>query len=179
MPETSPKHGAAILRDMDISDLDRLDDDAARAVVTAWAAVPRWVEGVLDGRPYDSVDDLAAAADRSARTWTDDEVAAALADHPRIGERPVGDGASAAASRVEQSSSADADTATAEALRAGNAAYETRFDRVFLVRAAGRTAADILVELERRLDNDDATERAEVADELRAIALLRLERTFA
>ncbi len=179
MPETSPKHGAAILRDMDISDLDRLDDDGARTVVAAWADVPRWVGAVLDARPYDSVDDLAATADRLARTWTDDEVAAALADHPRIGERHAGTGASAAASRVEQSSSADADAATTEALRVGNAAYEARFDRVFLVRAAGRSAAEILTELERRLENDDAAERAEVADELRAIALLRLERTFA
>lgn len=179
MPETSPKHGAAILRDMDISDLDRLDADGARDVVAAWAAVPRWVDAVLDGRPYDSVDDLAATADRLARTWTDAEVAAALADHPRIGDRPVGTGASAAASRVEQSSSSGADAPTAAAIRAGNAAYEGRFDRVFLVRAAGRSAAEILAELERRLDNDDTTERAEVADELRAIALLRLERTFA
>lgn len=179
MPETSPKHGAAILRDMDISDLDRLDTTGARAVVAAWAAVPRWVDALVDGRPYASVDDLAATADRLARTWTDDEVASALADHPRIGERPVGTSASAAASRVEQSSSSDADAATTEALRAGNAAYEERFDRVFLVRAAGRSAAEILAELERRLGNDDAAERAEVADELRAIALLRLERTFA
>ena len=162
-----------------IGRFDRLDAADARALVTSWAAVPRWVDAVLAGRPYASVAALADAAERAARTWTDDEVAAALADHPRIGERPDGAGASAAASRVEQSSSADADEATRAAIRDGNAAYEARFDRVFLVRAAGRSADEILAELRRRLDNDDATERAEVAGELRAIALLRLERTFA
>jgi 2-oxo-4-hydroxy-4-carboxy-5-ureidoimidazoline decarboxylase len=46
---------------------------------------------------------------------------------------------------------------------------------VFLVRAAGRTSADILAELERRLGNDDATEREETVAALRDIALLRLE----
>ena len=58
---------------------------------------------------------------------------------------------------------------------AGNRAYEERFDRVFLIRAAGRGAGEILAELERRLGNDDATERAETLEQLRQIALLRLE----
>ena len=60
-------------------------------------------------------------------------------------------------------------------LVAGNAAYEERFGRVFLIRAAGRDAEAILAELDRRLGNDDATERAETVDNLRQIALLRLE----
>lgn len=157
---------------------DRLDDDAARDIVASWAAVPRWADAVLAGRPYGSADALAVAADRLARTWTDDEVDAALAEHPRIGDRPVGDGAAAAASRLEQAASAEADVDTAAALRAGNAAYEARFDRVFLVRAAGRSADQVLAELRRRMANDDATERVEVADQLREIALLRLERSI-
>ena len=63
----------------------------------------------------------------------------------------------------------------AERLAAGNRAYEERFDRVFLIRAAGRDAPEILAELERRLGNDDATERGETVTQLREIALLRLE----
>ncbi len=58
---------------------------------------------------------------------------------------------------------------------AGNRAYEERFDRVFLIRAAGRDSSEILSELERRLGNDDVTERAETLTQLRQIALLRLE----
>jgi 2-oxo-4-hydroxy-4-carboxy-5-ureidoimidazoline decarboxylase len=46
---------------------------------------------------------------------------------------------------------------------------------VFLIRAAGRDAEEILAELERRLGNDDATERDETVEQLRQIALLRLE----
>ena len=55
-------------------------------------------------------------------------------------------------------------------LAAGNAAYEQRFGRVFLIRAAGRDAEQILAELDRRLGNDDETERAETVDNLRQIA---------
>ncbi len=42
---------------------------------------------------------------------------------------------------------------------------------MFLIRAAGRDAEQILAELDRRLGNDDATERAETVDNLRQIAL--------
>ena len=45
------------------------------------------------------------------------------------------------------------------ALAEGNREYEKRFDRVFLIRAAGRSSAEILAELHRRLGNDDETER--------------------
>jgi 2-oxo-4-hydroxy-4-carboxy-5-ureidoimidazoline decarboxylase len=64
---------------------------------------------------------------------------------------------------------------TAGRLAAGNAAYEQRFDRVFLIRAAGRSADEILAELDRRLENDDATERSETVEQLGEIAVLRLE----
>ena len=46
---------------------------------------------------------------------------------------------------------------------------------MFLIRAAGRSSAEILAELDRRLGNDDATEREETVTALRDIALLRLD----
>ena len=56
----------------------------------------------------------------------------------------------------------------------GNRAYEERFGRVFLICATGLGGDEILAALRDRLGNDDATEAAVVADELRKIALLRL-----
>ncbi len=47
---------------------------------------------------------------------------------------------------------------------------------MFLIRAAGRSEAEILGALEARLANDPETERGVVASELREIAVLRLER---
>ena len=81
-----------------------------------------------------------------------------------------------AASAREQAGVDPADGDTARELAAGNAAYEERFGHVFLIRAAGRDAEEILAELDRRLGNDDEAERAETVDNLRQIAMLRLER---
>ena len=49
---------------------------------------------------------------------------------------------------------------------------------MFLIRAAGRDGDEILAELERRLGNDDDAERAETVEQLRQIALLRLEQVL-
>jgi 2-oxo-4-hydroxy-4-carboxy-5-ureidoimidazoline decarboxylase len=46
---------------------------------------------------------------------------------------------------------------------------------VFLIRAKGRDTREILAELERRLRNDQQTEEKEVVDQLREIAVLRLQ----
>ena len=61
----------------------------------------------------------------------------------------------------------------------GNQTYEQQFGRIFLVRAAGRSRIEILAELHRRLGLSAAEEAAEVADQLRQIALLRLPTLFA
>lgn len=137
--------------------------------------VPRWAEVIADGRPYGSADEIRETADRAALDLTEDEVHAALAAHPRIGERPVGDGESASLSRSEQSGVDDQDRA---ALRAANAEYEQRFGHVYLVCASGRSGAELLEILRSRLHNDPATELGVVADELRKIALLRLEKVI-
>ena len=140
-----------------------------RDVLLGCLSVPRWADEILAGQPYADEDALIAKADEAARTLSDEELDQALSGHPRIGER------GGAQSRKEQSGVDPTQADTAARLAAGNAAYEERFDRVFLIRAAGRDAEEILSELDRRLQNDDATERAETVDNLRQIALLRLE----
>jgi 2-oxo-4-hydroxy-4-carboxy-5-ureidoimidazoline decarboxylase len=147
--------------------------ETPRDLLLACLAEPRWADEVAAGAPYASADALAEAADRAARTLTAEEVEAALADHPRIGERHAGSGRSSAFSASEQAASLSPDEALAERLLAGNRAYEERFGRVFLIRAAGRDRAAIVDELERRLHLDDASEAAVVADQLREITVLR------
>src|SRR4029453_5484204 len=57
----------------------------------------------------------------------------------------------------------------------GNGAEEERFGHVFLIRASGRTAPELLAALRQRLANDPDTEWGVVAEELREITRLRLE----
>lgn len=162
---------------MRLDEFNHLTDDAAREEIAVWARIGPWVDDLAAGRPYASVDDLAAAAETGANAWTRAELDAALASHPRIGEKPRGHGSEAAASRSEQSAMQTADDALTRAIAEGNRAYESRFGRVFLIRAAGRTPAEILTELTRRLDNDDETEVSEALDQLAQIAVLRLRST--
>ena len=155
-----------------------IPDDVLRARLATSLGVQRYVDEVAGGAPYPDLDALLAAADAAASSLTPAEVDEALSHHPRIGERPVGNGADAAHSRREQSSADADDPSLADAMARGNRAYEERFGRIFLIRAAGRSRREILAELDRRLGLDDAAERAEVAHQLREIALLRL-RTMA
>ena len=149
--------------------VDRLPEPDARELLASCLAAPGWVDGILADRPYVDREALLAHAAELAARLTDEDVTTAMARHPRIGER-AGAGHDAAFSAAEQSAVDPGDAA----LREGNAVYEQRFDRVFLIRAAGRSSTEILDELHRRLGNDDETESREVARQLGEIALLRL-----
>lgn len=136
--------------------------------------VERWINDLVSARPFSTFADLEESATRSAAPFSHDEIAAALAHHPRIGEQAGGNSQEAALSRGEQAA-LDLNAGIVERLAAANRAYEQRFDRVFLIRAAGRSSEEILAECQRRLQNTDEAELAEVADQLRQIALLRLQ----
>ena len=154
--------------------LNALPERELEERLTACLPVPRWVAAVRDGRPYAAWPELEATASAAAQHLDDEELEAALAGHPRIGERAASPHHNAAASAREQAGVDPADAAGARALAGGTAADERRFDGVFLIGAAGRSAPEILAELDRRLGNDDDAEREETVTQLREIALLRL-----
>ena len=159
----------------DLAAFNSEPEETAAERLRACNAAPRFVRAVLSGRPYPDAGALVAAAEEAARSLPWDEVAVALAAHPRIGDRVSGSSAEAEASRREQSSMSDADAAVRAALVDGNRAYEERFDHVFLVRASGRSPEEMLAELRRRLDNDVDTERAEVTEQLAQITAIRVK----
>lgn len=140
--------------------------------------VERWVADVRAAGPFADLDALLEIASEAASPLTPAEVEEALAHHPRIGERPAAGATGADHSRREQASADAADPHLAERMAAGNAAYEQRFGRIFLIRALGRSRAEILAELDRRLTLDDAEELAVVGEQLREIAILRLTGMF-
>jgi 2-oxo-4-hydroxy-4-carboxy-5-ureidoimidazoline decarboxylase len=151
---------------------DRLEED-----LLACCAAPAWAAEIVAGRPYADRAAVLAAADAAGRDLSWAEVSKGLAAHPRIGERAQGESRDAAWSRREQSSAAaTADDSSKKALIEANRAYEDRFGHVFLIFASGRSQAEILAAARERLANDEETERAIVTDQLRRIALLRLER---
>jgi 2-oxo-4-hydroxy-4-carboxy-5-ureidoimidazoline decarboxylase len=157
-----------------IDDFNSEPPDRAVEALRACNAAPRFAAELVAGRPFRDVETLVSRAEEVARGLPWDEVAMALAAHPRIGDRVEGSTAEASSSRTEQSSMADADDAVRAALADGNRTYEERFDHVFLIRASGRSPEEMLAELRRRLDNDEESERAEVTEQLAQITALRV-----
>ena len=134
--------------------LNEAPTEQAADRLAACNASRRWIEQVLANRPYADVESLLLTAERVARSLEWDDVGQALDAHPRIGDRASGQNTEATWSRQEQSAVGTADPQTQDALREGNVAYERRFGHVFLIRAAGRSAEEMLAELRRRLGND-------------------------
>jgi OHCU decarboxylase len=138
----------------------------------------RWVEAMLARRPFESVDDLLAAADGAWRATGPEDWDEAFAHHPRIGERHATASVSATArawSSGEQGAATDAGAAARAALAEANEAYERRFGRIYIVCAAGRSAGELLADIAVRMQNDPDGERAVAAEEQRKITRLRLE----
>lgn len=160
---------------MDLQEFNALSAPDAATAIRPCLDVPRWIEEVVATRPYATVQDAVAQAERSGAALTADEVDQALAHHPRIGDRAEGESSEAQLSRGEQAGLGTLGDDVKTRLARGNAEYEQRFDQVFLIRAAGRTPEEILSELERRMDHTPEQEAAEVADQLSQIAALRLE----
>jgi 2-oxo-4-hydroxy-4-carboxy-5-ureidoimidazoline decarboxylase len=156
---------------VDVDGFNALPAAEAERELLACCAAPAFARTVAAGRPYPDRESLRAAADAALRLLSWHDVEQAMAAHPRIGERPAGQGRESAWSRREQSG-----VEAGDALVEANRAYEQRFGHVFLVFASGKDQAQILAAARARLGNDETTERAIVQDELRKITLLRLER---
>ena len=140
--------------------------------------VPRWIEEITAARPFASLDALLSSARGAADPFTPAELEGALSHHPRIGEKAGGKSAEASMSRNEQSGVDQRDPETAAALAEGNRAYEEKFGRVFLIRAAGRSANEMLTALQERLGHTPEQEEPVVAEQLREIAVLRLKQSL-
>ena len=158
-----------------LHDFNHLPHEKALALIHPCVALPEWADALALGRPYAIRDELFDTANALTQNWDEAALAQALSAHPRIGEKPAGSQAEAALSRQEQGEVNDRDADLARALSEGNARYEARFGRVFLIRAKGRSGEEILQALHARLENSDAQEVRAALEQLREITLLRLE----
>jgi 2-oxo-4-hydroxy-4-carboxy-5-ureidoimidazoline decarboxylase len=148
-------------------------EEVERALLSCCTSA-QWARLVAAGRPYSSPAELYAEADAATGGLGDAEFDAALAGHPRIGERA---GIQHSAGSVgEQSAVSQSSDATLVALAEGNREYEARFGHVYLVCADGRSGEELLRVLRERLGNDPPTERANARAELGKINRLRLSR---
>lgn len=140
----------------------------------------RWVAEMSERRPFRSAEALYAAAERAADALGPDDWLEAFSQHPRIGDveslRERFGKTSGDWSEGEQSGMDGASDEVIERLADGNRRYEDRFGYLFIVCATGKSAAEMLEELEERLDHSPDDELAVASAEQRKITRLRLEK---
>jgi OHCU decarboxylase len=177
---------------MRLEDLNALDAETAARELLRCCGSRRWAERMAGLRPFVSIEGMAGAADRVFETLDRADWLEAFAAHPKIGggspppsrrsshEPGASGGGRASAERgsdwseQEQASIADAADATLRRLADANRDYEVRFGYIFIVCAMGKSAAEMLELLERRIDHDPAIELGVAADEQRKITRVRL-----
>ena len=171
---------------MRLDDLNRLDDGAAVRQLLQCCGSSRWAARMAASRPFGDLAAMVQAADRVFATLERADWLEAFGAHPAIGASGAGEagkaGGGAGASQVEgwasheQQLVADATDATRRRLADLNRAYEVRFGYIFIVCATGKTGAEMLAVLERRLDNDPESELQIAANEQQKITHLRLQK---
>jgi 2-oxo-4-hydroxy-4-carboxy-5-ureidoimidazoline decarboxylase len=157
--------------------LDRVDAGEARRLLTTCCGSRRWVEHMLERRPFRSRDVLLASArdiwfglDRA--DWLE-----AFSHHPKIGDVGALRARFASTrhlSEKEQAGVTGAGEETLDALAAVNAEYESKFGYIFIVCATGLTAEQMLTMLYARSHNDPETEIRVAAEEQAKITEWRL-----
>jgi len=162
-----------------LDDWNRQSVEQAIGAILPCCGSQAWARGMAVRRPLVDEASLLAASDETWHNLTQSDWMEAFQSHPRIGEsnaRQFAPSQAAAWSAHEQKRIADAETAVKIALEEGNREYERRFDRIFIVCATGKSAAEILEILRRRLQNDAETELREAAEQQRQITQIRLRK---
>ena len=160
-----------------IEEIDAADVDAFVAALSPlFEGAPRFLRRLAENRPFESEDELIAAARATARGMPEDEQIELLDGHPRIGAdlAEVSD-----LSRREQGYDdppVDDQGWVGEELLALNEAYESHFGFRFVVFVAGRPRAEIIPIIERALRADRGEELRRGLDDVVLIAAERMER---
>ena len=160
-----------------VAALDALAEAEARPLLLSFAGARAFAEGLLVQRPFGSVRALLHTAEEVWWSLSTDDWLEAFAAHPRLGQSKAAPGQtdrSAAWSKGEQEALAPGAAGVADELAAANERYFETFGFIFILCASGRTAPEVLAELQERCDNDRATEIDNAAREQAKITRLRI-----
>jgi OHCU decarboxylase len=153
--------------------------DAEREII-ACCGSRRWAAEISARRPFLNFAAVCDAADEIWRALDAADYLEAFAAHPKIGERAAtGSESHRKWSAQEQSAAGATNEEIAALLAELNAAYHTKFGFIFIIDASGKSRAEILALLERRIQNDSHQELREAAEQQRRITHRRLEKLFA
>ena len=149
----------------------------ARGLLLSFNGAPAFADRLMAQRPFTSVRALFATASDAWWSLDPSDWLAAFAAHPRIGEQkpaPTQTEKSAHWSRGEQQGVQGAASQVTARLAELNAFYFEKFGFIFICYASGRSAPQMLEILERRIQNERATEIDNAAAEQARITRLRI-----
>lgn len=158
--------------------LDAVNGPDGGALLAKACGSRSWVEAVLAQRPFRSRAQLLGTADSVWWHLGQGHWREAFAHHPRIGadvDKLREKFKTAELSAAEQGQAiASATDEVLEELAEGNRSYEARYGFIFIVKASGKSAAEMLDLLNQRLDNAAAAEIRIAAGEQAKITRHRL-----
>jgi allantoicase len=169
--------GTPVVEDPTLAGVERLNalsGDEALAVLRACCGSGRWAAEMAALRPFADLAALRRAAERVWWRLAEADWLEAFAAHPRIGERPQGEGTHAEWSAGEQAGARGAAASVLEELAAVNRAYAEKFGFIYIVCASGRGAEELLAIAEARLQGTRDGELRTAAEEQAQITRLRL-----
>ena len=161
---------------MNLAELNQGDSEQARIELLKCCGSRKWVNNILAARPFSSVDQLHAQAKDIWLELDKDDYLDAFAAHPKIGESKVPEKAKNTESwtRKEQVGMLNAADSVKLELEKQNYKYEKKFGYIFIVCATGKSAEEMLVLLQQRLENIPMIEINIAAWEQNKITKLRL-----
>lgn len=167
---------------MTIAEFDHLDIKEKKELLFNCCGCDAWVKGMLEIFPVNDLVDLLEYAEEKWYDCNPAEWLAAFEHHPRIGDlesiqKKFAKTADYAVN--EQAGVSSEDTKILEELLKANEEYEDVFGYIFIVCATGKTAAEMLEILNKRLLNSPHEELMAAAAEQDKITKLRLQKLFA
>lgn len=168
-----------------LSRWNKLPDEEAENEILPCCGSSSWAQIMAGMRPIDDEKVLFAISDATWKSLKCSDWDEAFRSHPRIGEsaEPLrssdSQARSAGWSAQEQQNIGFAGDDVKRELAEGNREYEKRFGRIFIVCATGKSPAEILEILRRRLHNEDAAELQEAGEQQRQIIQIRLRKWLA
>ncbi len=150
-------------------------------MISQCCSATNWIRQVVAGRPYHSMATLVATADEFWASMQENDLLEAFEGHPKIGDPDSLKEKYRSTLEVashEQSGVKLANDQVLEKLARLNHEYLDKFGFIFIICARGKSAEQMLTNIEQRLLNTRARELVIAASEQWQITLIRLNNLF-
>jgi allantoicase len=154
--------------------LESMGPAEAEAALLQCCGSSKWAKAMLTKRPFTSHKAMEDAALGVFLTLEKKDWLEAFTAHPRIGDKAALREKAKGWEAGEQKGATGASDATLDALLAGNREYEKKFGHIFIVCATGKSADEMLANLNSRLANAAPKELEIASGEQRQITKLRI-----